>query len=239
MTKYCHRELATAADALSFDEMRRALRRFSEAEGIYTAAEAKYDPEALPENSRKARILRKLREAGRTESSAEIEAYVLQKPDLVQITVPPTSWERIGFVIAIIAALLLAPAAVVVALIALAMPSFTGFSDEVFPIALGQHLVYQASSGELLGYAAAIAMLLTFSMANRVMLRLFALIANIFFISYGVSIGLVPVVLLHMVLAPVNLMHLGRALHNSGARADLADLKAVEAGTAPAMGKRR
>ncbi|MEM8789785.1 MAG: hypothetical protein AAGE76_16145 [Pseudomonadota bacterium] len=210
---------STAAEVLNWEHARGALRQFAQSDGIYTAAEELYDPTALPENSRKARVLRKLREATDQRFCPEVEAYILDKPDVIQVAVAPTKIERFGFVSAIVAAVLLAPIAIIAALLALSNPAFTGFSDTIFPIALAEHLVWYATQGELMGYVAAASMLITFSMKNQVMLRLFAVIANVFFISYGIGAHLVPVVLLHMILLPINITHLSRALHNQGARA--------------------
>lgn len=212
-------EITTAAEVLKFEEARRALKEFAQSDGIYTAAEEKYDPHNLPIESHKVRILRKVRDAGGGFMSAEVEDFIMAKPDVIQVAVPPTKMERFGFVAAIVSAVLLAPIAVLAGLLALANPAFTGFSQQVFPIALAEHIVWHATQAEILGYVAAASMLLTFSMKNAVMLRLFAVVGNIFFISYGIGAGLVPVVMLHMILAPINIGHLSRALHNQGARA--------------------
>ncbi|MEM8870549.1 MAG: hypothetical protein AAGB10_02855 [Pseudomonadota bacterium] len=223
-------EFTTAADLLRFEQARSALRHLAQSDGIYTLPEEKYDPSALPEDSKKARALRKMRQMPHNGALAEVEAFIMEKPEVIQVAIPPTRMERLGLVTAILSALLLAPLAVLAGLLALANPAFTGFSDRVFPIALAEHLVWHASQAELIGYAAAATMLLTFSMKNAVMLRLLAIVANIFFISYGIGAGLVPVVLLHMVLAPINIGHLCRALHNQGAR-PWGDAKALGATT--------
>jgi hypothetical protein len=211
-------DFQTAAEVLRFEDARRALKALAQSDGIYAEAEKRYDPDALPLASKAVRVLRKVRAISDDRVPREVEEFIMGKPEVIQIAVPPTRIERIGFVLAIISTLCLAPLAVLAALLALASPEFTGFTDRVFPIAMAEHLVYEARQGELLGYVAALSMLITFSMKNAVMLRLFAVIGNIFFISYGITSGLVPVVLLHMILAPINIGHLSRALHNQGAR---------------------
>lgn len=200
------------------DEARRALRQMAASEGFYAPAEERYDPDNLPLATKNVRMLRKVRSLSDMRLPPEVEEFILAKPEVVQVAVLPSQVERIGFVLAILSSVFLAPLAVLAALLALATPEFTGFADGVFPIVLAQHLVWHATHAELMGYLAAASMLLTFSMTNKVLLRLCAVIANIFFISYGIGATLVPVVLLHMILLPLNLGHLSRALHNQGAR---------------------
>lgn len=211
-------EFKTAADVLQLEYARKALQELAQSDGIYAAPEERYDPNKLPYDSRAVRVLRQVRQASDDRVPREVEEFILGRPDVIQVAIPPTKMERIGFAFAILSTLIMAPLAVLAGLLALANPTFTGFSDHVFPIALAEHIVWHARTDELLGYVAALSMLITFSMKNAVMLRLFALIGNIFFISYGISSGLVPVVLLHMILAPINIGHLSRALHNQGAR---------------------
>lgn len=67
---------------------------------------------------------------------------------------------------------------------------------------------------ELVGYAASALVLLTFVMTEMRPLRLTAILSNIAFISYGVLHGLPPILCLHLVLLPLNVMRLrqlGRA----------------------------
>ena len=61
---------------------------------------------------------------------------------------------------------------------------------------------------ELLGYAASLAVLLTFCMSTMVPLRILALASNVLFILYGYFGGLTPVLILHATLLPVNLYRL-------------------------------
>lgn len=63
---------------------------------------------------------------------------------------------------------------------------------------------------ELLGWAAAALTVLTFYCRDMVRLRLFGLLANIAFVSYGLSAGLAPVLVLHLALIPINLTRLLR-----------------------------
>src|ERR1051326_7838177 len=67
---------------------------------------------------------------------------------------------------------------------------------------------------DLIGYAASALVLLTFAMTEMRPLRLTAILSNIAFISYGALHGLPPILCLHLVLLPLNLMRLrqlGRA----------------------------
>jgi hypothetical protein len=67
---------------------------------------------------------------------------------------------------------------------------------------------------DLIGYAASALVLLTFAMTEMRPLRLTAILSNIAFISYGALHGLPPILCLHVVLLPLNVMRLcqlGRA----------------------------
>jgi len=66
----------------------------------------------------------------------------------------------------------------------------------------------------LLGTTACLLVLCTFSMASMRRLRLVAIASNLAFIGYAWSLGLWPILLLHSVLLPLNLLRLvqmGRA----------------------------
>ncbi len=218
MGGFSKHQITTAAEVLKLDEARKALRHIARAEGFYEQAEQKYDPNNLPLMAKNVRMLRKMRDITDEQLPSEIEEFIMAKPEVVQVAMPASRMERYGFVAAIISAVVLAPFAVLAAFLALSNPEFTGFANKPFPIAMAEHIVYVATQAELMGYVAAASMLLTFSMSNKVMLRLCAIIANIFFISYGIGATLVPVVMLHMILLPINVGHLSRALHNQGAR---------------------
>ena len=62
-----------------------------------------------------------------------------------------------------------------------------------------------------LGWAAALLTLLTFLCADMRRLRLLALAANAAFIAYGSAAELLPVLVLHLSLVPVNLWRLNQA----------------------------
>jgi hypothetical protein len=64
---------------------------------------------------------------------------------------------------------------------------------------------------DLLGYAAASAVLASFCMSAMLHLRLLALTSNLLFASYGLADHLYPVLILHMLLFPVNLARLLQA----------------------------
>ena len=44
----------------------------------------------------------------------------------------------------------------------------------------------------------------SFSMRSMLLLRLFAIVSNVFFIAYGLMTGLLPIWLLHAILLPLN-----------------------------------
>jgi hypothetical protein len=61
------------------------------------------------------------------------------------------------------------------------------------------------SAYELLGYVASALVLTTFWMRRMVMLRAVAIASNVAFIAYGFLAGIMPVLLLHALLLPLNL----------------------------------
>jgi hypothetical protein len=61
---------------------------------------------------------------------------------------------------------------------------------------------------EILGYAASATVLATFCMSTMIPLRILALISNLLFCSYGYFDHLYPVLILHAILFPVNLLRL-------------------------------
>jgi hypothetical protein len=61
---------------------------------------------------------------------------------------------------------------------------------------------------DLVGYAASALVLLTFVMTEMRPLRLAAILSNIAFISYGALHGLPPILCLHLVLLPLNVVRL-------------------------------
>lgn len=64
---------------------------------------------------------------------------------------------------------------------------------------------------EVIGFLAALCVLLTFCMQSMRWLRLMALLSNGAFIAYASRLGLLPVLALHLLLVPVNLLGLWRA----------------------------
>ena len=63
-----------------------------------------------------------------------------------------------------------------------------------------------------LGFIAAGLVLATFCMKRLVPLRVLAIASNVTFILYGYGAGIVPVLMLHLMLLPVNVFRLGQAL---------------------------
>lgn len=65
---------------------------------------------------------------------------------------------------------------------------------------------------DLLGYIAAGAVFVSFSMKNMQALRIVALVSNVAFISYALVGGLTPILVLHGLLLPLNLFRLFQML---------------------------
>jgi CRP/FNR family cyclic AMP-dependent transcriptional regulator len=65
---------------------------------------------------------------------------------------------------------------------------------------------------EALGYAAAILVLLTFSMRTMVHLRAVGIASNVFFVAYGYMSGAYPIMVLHCILLPLNSLRLYQIL---------------------------
>jgi hypothetical protein len=63
---------------------------------------------------------------------------------------------------------------------------------------------------ELVGFAAALAVLASFSMSSIISLRSVAVLSNVLFITYGALGHIHPVLLLHAALLPINLIKLHR-----------------------------
>jgi hypothetical protein len=67
---------------------------------------------------------------------------------------------------------------------------------------------FRMSMVEINGYAAALAVLATFLMTTMIPLRVLALASNVLFVSYGYFNEILPVLVLHAILFPVNLHRL-------------------------------
>ncbi len=59
---------------------------------------------------------------------------------------------------------------------------------------------------DLVGYLAALTVLVTFCMNTKMPLRGLAIVSNVLFILYGIGGHLYPVFLLHAVLLPINIL---------------------------------
>jgi CRP/FNR family cyclic AMP-dependent transcriptional regulator len=64
------------------------------------------------------------------------------------------------------------------------------------------------SKGDLIGYAAAVCVFVTFYMKTMVPLRVAGIVSNVLFISYGYAVVAYPVLALHVVLLPLNIVRL-------------------------------
>jgi hypothetical protein len=67
------------------------------------------------------------------------------------------------------------------------------------------------AAANVIGWLAAAMTLLTFHCNNMLRLRLLALSANVAFVAYGLAAGLLPVLALHLLLIPLNLLRLKQA----------------------------
>lgn len=72
---------------------------------------------------------------------------------------------------------------------------------------------------DAIGYSAGFATLITFAQRRIVPMRLFAVGANVLFISYGILGSFYPVALLHLILLPLNVFRLAEHLHMFSANA--------------------
>ncbi len=73
---------------------------------------------------------------------------------------------------------------------------------------------------DFLGFAAAFSVLASFCMSTILALRTLALLSNVLFILYGLCAHIHPVLILHIILFPINLIKLSRIKPNL-ARASL------------------
>jgi hypothetical protein len=67
------------------------------------------------------------------------------------------------------------------------------------------------SPTDILGYLAAATVLATFCMSTMASLRLLAIGSNILFASFGALAHIYPVLMLHLILLPVNIVRLAQA----------------------------
>jgi hypothetical protein len=71
---------------------------------------------------------------------------------------------------------------------------------------------------EPIGYVASLLVLSTFSVRGMVPLRVFAIASNLAFIAYAALAGINPVLLLHALLLPVNVLRLLQELRERPCR---------------------
>ncbi|HEV2630562.1 MAG TPA: hypothetical protein VGV41_18185 [Pseudolabrys sp.] len=67
------------------------------------------------------------------------------------------------------------------------------------------------ASSDAWGYAASSLVLMTFCMKRMVPLRIVAICSNLAFFAYGLLLHLMPILLLHALLMPINLVRLLQA----------------------------
>lgn len=69
-----------------------------------------------------------------------------------------------------------------------------------------------AEIAQLLGYVAAACVFVTFYMKTMVPLRIAGIVSNVLFIGYGYALDAYPVLILHVVLLPLNILRLHQML---------------------------
>jgi len=74
--------------------------------------------------------------------------------------------------------------------------------------AMHQWLPWLPGEADLLGYAASVLVLLAFSLRSLVALRSVAIASNVTFIAYASAAHLLPVLVLHAALLPINVWRL-------------------------------
>jgi hypothetical protein len=72
------------------------------------------------------------------------------------------------------------------------------------------------SPSEISGYVASVLVLLTFIAKDMRLLRTAAIFSNLAFITYGTLQWLPPVLVLHVVLLPLNMVRLSEVLRSDG-----------------------
>jgi hypothetical protein len=72
---------------------------------------------------------------------------------------------------------------------------------------------------DFLGFAAALSVLASFSMSTILALRTLALLSNVLFVLYGLCAHIYPVLMLHVILLPINLIKLSRIKSNLARKA--------------------
>jgi hypothetical protein len=88
--------------------------------------------------------------------------------------------------------------------IAVGLSALIQHREELAPV-LAHPLTYRLELRDALGFAASLAVLLTFLMPNMFLLRLVAIVSNVLFILYGSLNHVYPVLVLHLILLPINL----------------------------------
>jgi hypothetical protein len=88
---------------------------------------------------------------------------------------------------------------------------------------------------DVLGYAASGLTLATFAQRSMVPMRILALAANVCFIGYGAMGVYLPVLILHLVLLPINLVRLRTLVAELTAGTDGARQEAVGETTIPGV----
>ncbi len=88
---------------------------------------------------------------------------------------------------------------------------------------------------DVLGYAASGLTLATFAQRSMVPMRILAIVANVCFIGYGAMGVYLPVLILHLVLLPINLVRLRTLVAELNAGTDGARQEAIRETTIPGV----
>ena len=78
---------------------------------------------------------------------------------------------------------------------------------------------------DILGYAASLAVLATFTVRTMVPLRVIAILSNVLFVVYGYEADIRPVLVLHLVLLPINLVRLAGLMTRDAPRPSAAAIR--------------
>ena len=97
-------------------------------------------------------------------------------------------------------------------------------SASLYCSSLQEHQMNALSFVELIGFSAAGLTLLAFSQKSMLPMRVSAIGANVCFVLYGALAGLYPVLVLHLLLLPVNIMRLAEQVRSGSGSLTRGDL---------------
>lgn len=94
--------------------------------------------------------------------------------------------------------------------------------------------------GDLIGYLAASLVFTTFLMRTMLLLRIMALVSNAAFLTYALAANLMPILVLHTLLVPINVYRIWQIIRGSPkAGQENVETRALASPTAPSWRSRR